>query len=58
MVMNKDQCDHLPDFTSTHPANGAEDSGIVDIWCAKCGQCGSVRIDPDDIQWEDMTEGN
>lgn len=47
----KGECEHKEiDWSSVRPADGAP--GIVDVWC-KCGQSGSVRIDPDDIQWED-----
>lgn len=36
-------------WDSLRSADGAP--GIVDVWCA-CGTSGSVRIDPDDIQWD------
>jgi hypothetical protein len=47
--------EHAPDWSTSQPADGAP--GIVDVWCT-CGQSGSVRIDPSDIQWEGWEEGN
>jgi hypothetical protein len=47
---SKKKCKHKEvDWSSVRPADGAP--GIVDVWC-KCGQSGSVRIDPEEIQWE------
>jgi hypothetical protein len=47
-----DECDHDPDASSIRPADGRHQNIIVDIWCKKCGQSGSVIIDPNDIQWD------
>lgn len=48
--MTTNKCDHAPDWSTVTPADGAP--GIVDVCCRKCrGCCGSVRIDPDDIDW-------
>ena len=46
---------HHPDLTSIHSADGAgRDRGtdwIVDVNCKHCGRLGSVRIDPDEIEF-------
>jgi hypothetical protein len=47
---------HEPDPASIVPADGAgKDKGtdwIVDVWCKNCGESGSVRIDPDDVEFD------
>jgi len=40
---------HEPDLSSIQASGDAP--GVVDIWCGKCGRCGSVLLNPDDIQW-------
>ena len=46
---------HHPDPTSIKPADGAgKESGtdwIVDVNCKHCGRSGSVRIDPEEIEF-------
>lgn len=48
--------EHEPDPASLTPADGAGETRgtdwIVDVCCKKCGQSGSTKIDPKEIQWE------
>ena len=41
---------HEADLAAATPADGA--FGIIDIPCFKCEVLGSLRIDPDEIQWD------
>lgn len=55
-------CEHKSIQTATHsiecPVN-EDGSIVVDVWCADCGRCGSITIQPADVQWgdEDDFEG-
>lgn len=44
-----DEHEHEPQWDTLQPADGAP--GVVDVWC-ECGLSGSIRIDPNFIQWE------
>lgn len=48
------KCQHEPDLAQIAPADGAP--GIVDVPCRKCGALGSVRIEIEAIQWEELEE--
>jgi hypothetical protein len=48
-VFHEHECEHQIDWSTLAPADGAD--GIVDVWCSECGVSGSVRINPEDIQW-------
>ena len=44
---------HLPDpATACCPPQSGATQFLVDYNCRRCGQGGSIRIDPSDIQWE------
>lgn len=40
---------HEIDWSTARPADGAP--GIMDVWCSRCGESGSVRVDPDEVNW-------
>jgi hypothetical protein len=40
---------HLPDFNTILMAD--DTLGVIDISCSRCGRSGSVRINPEDINW-------
>ena len=46
---------HMPDPKSVRPADGAgRNRGtdwLIDVNCLHCGRSGSMRIDPNDLQW-------
>ena len=46
-------CMHLLEHrVQTADATASEPGAIiVDVWCAKCGSCGSSTISPDDVDW-------
>lgn len=45
----REVCDHVPDWGTIRPADGAP--GIVDVECRQCYRSGSTRIEEEDIQW-------
>lgn len=59
-VDKQTRCTHRPDPSSITPADGAgRNRGtdwIVDVRCAYCGASGSIRIDPDKIEFDDYID--
>lgn len=51
----KQACQHDPDPRTIQPADGTgrgkDVDFIVDVTCRKCGISGSVRLNPEDIDW-------
>lgn len=47
-------CEHnrlKPSVSLAHDRHRDDGSIVIDVWCDDCGDCGSLFVEPSDVEW-------